>query len=158
MRRPRYTLEPLVELRDQRVERATRELAGAVAESQAAERGRRAVEQRREVHEESAERVREAERQALDRGELQVADLARADGWEARVAAERRALDDELARAGAAVERARRAEDGARAEVASREAEAHVVHADRDRWQQGEQRRAEAREEEEAAEAYRRRG
>jgi hypothetical protein len=158
MRPPRYALEPLAKLREKKADEAARELAGAVAGRDAAERGRRAAEQRRDSHEAAAARVRQAERGALERGELRAADLARADGWEHRVGAEGRAIAAELDRARTAETRAREAEESSRAELAAREADARVIEKDRARWQDERRKRAETREEEEAAEAYRRKG
>jgi hypothetical protein len=155
MRPPRYALEPLAKVREERVDEAVRGLAQAVAGREAAERSRRAAEAHRETHESAAATTREAERQALERGELRAEDLARAGEWELRVAAERAALLATEERALAAAREARNEEQGARGEVATRKADAGVVEKDRARWVEGQRKRAEAREEEEAAEAYR---
>jgi hypothetical protein len=156
MRRPRYALEPLAKLRDGKVEESKRGLAAATTERDAAERARRAAEARRESHDAAAAAVRATERGALERGELRAGDLALADGWEARVAAERTALAADVTRAGSVEANARDAERQAQRTMAEREADAKVVAKDRARWEAGERRRADAKEEEEAAEAYRR--
>jgi hypothetical protein len=155
MRPPKYPLEPLAALREKKVEGAIGELAAARRASDSAERDRLASEQKGRAHDAAAGRVRGAELEALCRGDLRVADLARADGWEARIAAERRALEGEL-------ERARASEAGARAEegraverLASRRAEAQVVDDDRARWQEAARKRGEARDEQAASEASR---
>jgi hypothetical protein len=155
MRRPRYPLEPLVELRDHHVDRAAAGLAGAIAKREDAERGRGAAEAVRAAHEASARQVRAAESDALDRGELRAADLAGADAWEARVAAESTAMSSEVERARTAEERARDGERAARGDLASRRAEADVVAKDRARWVDAQGRRTEAKEEEEASEIWR---
>jgi hypothetical protein len=155
MRPPRYALEPLAKVREERVDEAVRGLAQAVAGREATERSRRAAEAHRETHESAAAKTREAERRALDRGELRVEDLARAGEWELRVAAEHAALLAAEERALAAACEARNEEQGAQGEVATRKADAEVVEKDRARWAEGQRKRAEAREEEEAAEAYR---
>jgi hypothetical protein len=156
MRPPRYALEPVAKLRDAKVDEAACSLAAAVTEREAAERACRAAEARREAHEAAAARARAVEREALDRGELCVGDLARADGWEVRVAAQGSALTADVERAGAAESRAREAEQQAQRQVAERRADAEVIARDRARWEDGVRRRIEAKEEEEAAEAYRR--
>jgi colicin import membrane protein len=155
MRPPRYALEPLAKIREERVDEAVRGLAKAVASRESAERGRRAAEAQRTGHEESAARARDAERGALERGELRVEDLARAGEWELRVAAEREALLAAEERARVAAREALAKEQGAMGEVATRKADAEVVEKDRARWAEGQRKRALAREEEEAAEAYR---
>jgi hypothetical protein len=155
MRAPRYPLEPLADLRDDAVDEAVRGLAAAVAAREGAELARRASEQRRDDHDSAAARVRVAEQGALGRGELRVSDLLAARAWEERVAAERAALESGVDRAKGAEAAAREAERGAQREVTEREAEAKVLEKDRERWQEAARKRADARDEEEAAEAYR---
>jgi hypothetical protein len=155
MRRRRYPLEPLAELRDTRVDQAVRGLAAAIAERDQAERGRRAAEESRASHDTAAARARSAEADALAHGELRVSDLARADAWELRVAAERAALTAEVDRARGTEHRAREGEQVARGEVASRRADADVIERDRARWTDAQRRQLEARDEEAASEAWR---
>lgn len=155
MRPPRYALEPLADLRRSKADEAATGLAAAVAGRDASERQRRAAEQRREGHDAQAAQAREAEHEALARGELRAADLARGDAWEVRVATERAALTGALDQARASEEQARTAEAAARSELANREADARVIEKDRARWDEQQRKRAEAKEEEEAAEAYR---
>jgi len=155
MRSPRYALEPLAELRRGKADEAATDLAAAVAGRDASERQRLAAEERRDGHDAQAVRVREAEQEALGRGELRAADLAREDAWEIRVAAERGALTGAVDRSRAAEQEARAAEARARDDLAAREADAGVIEKDRARWEEQQRRLAEAREEEEAAEAYR---
>jgi hypothetical protein len=155
MRRRRYPLEPVAELRESKVDHAVRGLAVAIAGRDEAERGRRAAEDSRVSHDTAASGVRSAEADALARGELSVADLARADAWEVRVAAERAALTAEVDRTRAAEGRARAGEETARGEVASRRADARVIENDRARWTDAQRRQAEANEEEAASEAWR---
>jgi hypothetical protein len=148
MRRPKYTLEPLVELRERRAEEATKELAGAVAQREQAERVRAAAEMRRASLDAQARAVREVEARALSLGELHVADLARADAWELRVASERAKRDEAVSRAREGEARARESETEARGRAAARQADAEVVKKDRARWDEAERKRGEAREEE----------
>jgi hypothetical protein len=156
MRPPRYPLEPLVGLREEKVDAAVRGLATAVAARSAAELARRTAEHRRDAHAETAARVREAEGQALGRGELYGADLARAGAWETRVASEREAMASEVGRTLGAEAQAHHAERQAREEAASRKADAEVVATDRARWGHALCKREQAREEEAAEEAFRR--
>jgi hypothetical protein len=155
MRRRRYPLEPLAELRDRRVDQAVHELAASIAGRDEAERSRRAAEESRSSHNSAAQRARVAEADALARGELRVSDLARADAWELRVAAERAALTAEVDRARGAEHRAREGEHAARGEVASRQADAEVIEKDRARWADAQRRQSDARDEEAASEAWR---
>jgi hypothetical protein len=156
MRPPRYPLEPLAKVRTDQADAAVRGLAVAVAGRDAAERERREAETRRQAHEEAAARVRDAEQEALARGELRVGDLARAGAWETRVASEGATLTSTVDRAQGAENRARHVEQTARGEVASRKADVEVVAADRARWDASLRKKAEAREEEAAEEAFRR--
>ena len=99
--------------------------------------------------------VKDAEQGALERGNITVADLMRADAWAIRVAHE----EAELAkRAADGVARATEAKDGeaaARATVAGRRADAELVEKHRERWDGAERARDAAKEEEAAAEAWR---
>jgi hypothetical protein len=156
MRPPRYPLQPLARLREEQVDAAVRGLATAVAGRDAAELARRTAERRRDVHAEAAARVREAEGQALGRGELRAADLARAGAWETRVASERQAMASEVGRALGAEAQARDAERKAQEDTATRKADAEVVATDQARWSEALHKRGEAREEEAAEEAFRR--
>lgn len=156
MRPPRYPLEPLAKLREDQADAAVRGLAEAVSVRHSAERHRLAAEQRRDDHEEAAARVREAEGEALARAELRVADLARAGAWETRVASEGESMASQLERAREAETSARDAEVAARGEVTTRKAGAEVVGADRMRWRDALRKVADAKEEEAAEEAFRR--
>jgi hypothetical protein len=155
MRRPKYPLEPLVELRDRRVDQAAVGLAGAIGQREQAERGRRAAEAVRDAHDVQADEVRAAEADALAQGALRASDLANAGAWEVRVAAERAALVSHVERAQGAEHRAREGEQVARDEVAARRADAGVVAKDQVRWAEQQRRRFEAKEEEAASEVWR---
>lgn len=155
MRPPRYALEPLASLRRDQADGAVRGLAAAVAARDVQERQRRSAEQRRSEHDARASEVRDAEQEALARGELRAADSARGDAWEVRLAAERAAMTADVERRKSAEEQARSAEGLARAELVAREADAGVIEKDRARWTEQQRLQREAREEEEAAEAYR---
>jgi hypothetical protein len=158
MRPPKYPLEPLAELREKKADDAVRGLATAVARADAARRERTTAEARRDEHRDAAERLRQDEARALSRGELCVADLARADAWEVRVAGEREALASTARSARSTEAQAREIEQQARAHVAARRAEADAVAKDRARWTDRLQRRVDAKEEEDASEAWRPKG
>jgi hypothetical protein len=155
MRRPQYPLEPLADVRDRRVDDAVRGLATAVSQREATARHARAVEQAAESHAVGVDRVKRAEREALGRGDLRAADLAHAHAWELRVEAERAALAVEEQRAHAAERAAGEAELRSREELARRRADAEVVAKDRARWEAAQRKRADAKEEESMAEAFR---
>jgi hypothetical protein len=157
MRPPRYPLETLAAQRARKVEVAVKGLAQAVASRERAEELRSEREQERGAHEAKAARVITAERQSLARGELCAADLARAHAWQLRDEAERAALQSEALRAATLEVQARESESLARDEVSAKRADADVVEKDRARWTAQAQKRADAKEEEAAAEAFRRR-
>jgi hypothetical protein len=152
---PKYPLEPLAEMRRQKVEEATAALAGAVRKREAAARALRGAEVRRETAARVASRVRTAELEALTRGDLRALDLARAHAWAARTAAEGEALAGVVRRAEAAEAVARDHERDAQGGLATRRAEALLVEGHRDRWNEQHRRGVEAREEEASSEAWR---
>jgi hypothetical protein len=151
----KYPLEPLAAVRETKVKDATAELAGAIRRREDASAARRTAEVRREAHTRAAASIRDAERAALDDGRLQAADLARADAWGARVAAERAALAGAAERAQAAETGARQEEAAAQGRLGERHADARVVEAHRERWEAERRRGVEARDEEASAEAWR---
>ena len=151
----KYPLDPLAKLREQHVDEATRELAEAVRAREAAEQRTRLAERERATAEERARLVREAERAKLEGGELKVADLQRADAWSVAVDEEQKQLAERVARASAVESDARTGEAQQRATVATRKADAQVVEKDRAKWTEKAQKDAQAREEEEAQEAWR---
>jgi len=155
MRRPQYPLEPLVDVRERQVDDAVRGLASAVSQREAAARHARAVEQAAESHAAAVDCVKRVEREALGRGELRAADLAHAHAWESRMEAERAAFAAEEQRARAAESTAGEAELRSREDLARRRADADVVAKDRARWEAVQQKRADAKEEESMAEAFR---
>jgi len=151
----KYPLDPLAKLREQHVDEATRELAEAVRAREAAEQRTRLAERERATAEERARLVREAERAKLEGGELKVADLQRADAWSVAVDEEQKQLAERVARASAVESDARTGEAQQRATVATRKADAQVVEKDRAKWTEKVHKDAQAREEEEAQEAWR---
>lgn len=155
MRRLQYPLEPLANVRERQVDDAVRGLATAVSQREAAARRAQAAEQAAESHAAAVERVKREEREALGRGELTAADLARAHAWELRVEAERTALAGQQERARAAESAASDAEGRSREELARRRTDADVVAKDRARWETAQRKRADAKEEEAMAEAFR---
>jgi len=155
MRRPRYPLEPLADLRARKVEGAVQGLAKAVAEREQAEQARLAREQARVAQEARDARVAQEERDALERGELNAADLARAHAWQLRSEAEHAALTSAVDQAREVEAGAVKGEGQAREQVAARRADADVVDKDRARWTAAERKRADAKEEEAMTEAFR---
>jgi hypothetical protein len=152
----RYPLQPLQERRDELVEQATQGLAVAVAARASAERDRARTEEKRAAHASGAERVRASEHDALRQGVLRAEDLARANAWEARLAAEQKALAAEVEGARRAETAAHGRQTKAQADLAARRADADAVAKDRSRWEEGERKAAQAREDEDMEEAFRR--
>jgi hypothetical protein len=153
---PKYPLEPLAELRKKKVEEASLAVAEAARKREAAARALRGAEARREAAARAASAVRTAELEALSRGDLRARDLARAHAWAARAAAEQEALAGVVRRAGAVEAQAREHERTMQGTLTSRSADARVVDGHRERWNDGQRRGVEAREEEALSEAWRR--
>ncbi len=155
MPRLKYPLEPLAKVRAHATDAQATELGKAVREHEKAEAARLQAEAARARAEAAAHEARVREGEALARGELTVADLARADAWESRVRTEGTALFEAVARAAVGQAAASDREIAARSELAQRRADADVVEKDRARFDAGQRRRDEAREEEGAEEAWR---
>jgi hypothetical protein len=152
---PRYPLEPVAGVRRRRVEVASVALAKAAGERDGTARALRGAELRRVEHDRRVALVTRFEQRALNRGELAVADLARAHAWALRAASEARALAAGVERAKSADTLALGVERSARATLAGSHADSAALERHRERWD-GEQRRAsDAREEEASAEAWR---
>lgn len=155
MGKPKYPNETLRRVRTDRVDRAVLELAKAISERDAAEKRQRAAEAVKADHERAAEEKRAAERAALLGGALRVADLMRKDAWEFGVRTEGDKLAADVERAKASADGAKGAENKARAHTAEKRAEADVVDKDREKWAAREGKKALAKEEEAAEEAWR---
>jgi hypothetical protein len=158
MRPKKYPQEPLAALRARHVDEASAAFAESVRAREAAERVERSHQKLRQEAETAAKTTLDAERGALERGELRVGDLVRAEAWSARIAEERIALERRVANAEGRASVARDAEDAARGDVTRAHADEVVVERDRARWGEGERKRAEAKEEEALDEAWRKRG
>jgi len=154
MRPKKYPQEPLAALRAKHVDEATA-LGKSVRAREEAERVERSHQRLRQDAEVKAKMALDAERGALERGELRVGDLVRAEAWSARVAEERVALERRVANAEGRASLARDAEDAARGEVTRTHADEVVVERDRARWEESERKQADAKEEEALSEAWR---
>jgi hypothetical protein len=148
----KYPLEPLVKLRQRQVDDATEKLARAIAEREAAEKQRQAAEASRARADEAASEVRQGERDALERGALRAGDLQRAQAWEIGVSEQRKRLTQQVSAATQDEARAHDEEDGARIELATREADAEVTDKDKARFDAKSVQLDLAKEEEAAAE------
>ena len=151
----KYPLESLVRVRKQREDAALSSHAAHITARALAERTRREAEEERACAEALAQRVREHERCALDRGELRVGDLMHADAWEARVKVEGERLARGVLEAASHESSARDAEARSRQELAHKKADVQVVEKDRARWADEKRRGEEAKDEEAAQEAWR---
>jgi hypothetical protein len=157
MAKPKYPLDPLLDLREKRKDEAGAALAGAVAARTQAEEAATRAAGARQSAEQTAAVTRSREAKALEDGALTAADLQRAGAWEQRVESERLALMKKEEEARAAEAAAREQEAGARGELAARDADVEVVAKDRARHLERLRREAEAKAEEEASEAWRKR-
>jgi len=151
----KYPLDPLVRLRRDRVDDSVEALSAAIQTREEAERLHVAALAERTRQAEQAQRVRDAEANALGRGEISVADLQRQGAWEARTQWEDQEQALHVARAHEREAAARGGEGEARAGVAKAEADSKVVTKHRTDWAQERERAAEAAVEEGAAEAWR---
>jgi hypothetical protein len=151
----KYPLDPLLKVREAEVDKASRALGKAVREREGAERRKRVADEEERRAKEGARAIEEAERAKLDKGELKVADLARADAWGVADAARQEGLAHARRMADDALVAARTSERAAQGETATRKADAQVIEQDRANWSNRERRAAEARAEEEAAEVWR---
>lgn len=153
----KYPLEKLLELRERQKDEAAGELADAVTKRAAAELAFARATQARLDAEAKARALRERESEALAKGGLSVADLQRAGAWEHRVEAEQKGLATQEDQARAGAESALGDEADARGVLAQKQADAKVVENDRARHRAQAAREAEAKAEEEASEAWRKR-
>lgn len=154
----KYPLEKLLELREKRVEDAASALASAVRARETAEQAKVRAEAERRAAEEAAQKLRAAEAQALSEGTLSVADLQRGHAWEVRVETETQALAAHVEAATQRTEEARGGEMAAQHELGQTKGDAKVVTEDRSRFVERQHKTALAKEEEEAAEAWRPKG
>lgn len=155
MPKPKYPLKPLLEHRERKVDDATAELGQAVRVREAADRDRALAESAKRDAEERARTVRAGESDLLGRGELRVADLARAEAWSIGMATEMAGHDRSVATSVDRQSGAQRAESGARTALATTMAERDVVAKDEARFAARTSARVLAAEEEAAEEAYR---
>ncbi len=155
MRKAKYPLETLRQVRLTKVDDATAALGQAVSALQAAERERARAEAQRILQQRAAEEKRESERRALHQGQLTVADLARKDAWEFGVGSEAARLAEAEGQSKSKEDDARTAESLARDALAAKKADADVVAKDKARFVDQQQKRTLAHEEEMAEEAWR---
>lgn len=150
----KYPLEPLLAHRERLVEDAEAAMARAITAREAEERAEAAAIEVRAKAREAANGVRAEESARVARGEARAVDLAHAEGWERAEAARQRELDRRVEDCGARVRAARDAEAAARAELAAKMADRDVVAKDEAKFDDTRKRVAQAREEEDAAEAF----
>jgi YscO-like protein len=155
MRRKKYPLEPLVRIKNDRVEKKTRELGHAVVTREALEKSRQVKEADRDHARDAANHVRREERARLEEGTLKVKDLAQGGTWETRVQAEDARRVREVDEAAAAELGARAAEATAKTHVAEARAEHESVRRHEERWRAEARKVEDAREEEALAEIVR---
>jgi hypothetical protein len=145
-------------LRARAAEQAARSVADALRRLETAARASEDAEREQGVHAGRAGTVRRDEHEALARGERTGAHLWSVDGWGAHIDVEAARLAARLSSARAAEDEARRGEGAAQRTLAARAADAAVVEKLLARRLAEAKRAAEGREEEAAAEAWRRPG
>lgn len=149
-----YPLSPLLAHRERLVEEAESTLARAVQGREAADRAETSARAERRAAEERAQAIRAEEAARVARGEARAVDLARVTAWEQAEAKRMSELEGRVEEAVRAALRAREAEEAARAVLATRSADRDVVAKDEAKFLESKARAAEARAEEDAAEAW----
>ena len=146
--RRKYTLEPLRELRHDRVTEQSRGVGAAQAAHLAAREAANAARKLREAEQTRARAEQQAERQRLEAGEVRAADLQQSERY--RVGATARALGLLKREAGAenAAAAAAEGERRARAELARAKADAEALDRHHARFAAEQRRSAELAEEE----------
>ena len=152
---PKYSLEALEKLRDTRVDEATKLLAEAVREREAATARRQAAEVSLESRRLEMDGIRASERAVLEQGGAAAHDLALAGAWELGAQAELERLALAVARRKDEEGAASTKEAEARSRVALEKANAEVVRKDHDRFDAGVRKAELVKEEEAAEEAWR---
>lgn len=153
-RTPKYPLEPLREHRDRQVDAATAQLGDAIRAREAADAAQRQAEADRVAADARAAAVRDGEHMRLAEGQLTVADLARAQGWEQGTSVERAGLDRAIDHAKGRQCAAEETETNARTELAQTKADRDVVAKDEARFDERARRARDASEEEVAEEVF----
>jgi hypothetical protein len=158
MGKKKYPLERLLGVRKDKASARVKELASAIREREALERARLAAEQEQARARGEAARERDRVAESLAKGSLSAGDLARQAAWEARVEWDEAERQRKITTMKENEARAKEGEENARGLVRAAEAESKVVVRDRERWVAEADRAAALKAEEEAAEAWRRRG
>jgi len=152
---PKYRLLALEKLRDAKVDEATKKLAEAVKEREAASARKQNAERALDLHESEAARVRAMERASLEQGLARARALAIENAWEIGVKVTSDRLRAEIAKRKEEEARAVAHETEARAAVVAKKADAKVVHEDHDRFDADARKIEDQKEEEAAEEAWR---
>jgi len=152
---PKYPLETLARVRDRRVDLAATDLARSSRTVEVAERARKSAENEQAKHREAAAVLRSAEDEALAKGALRASDLAAREAWRLRLEAESRDLQTQSDAARVTETRALEDERDAKTRLATRKGDADVVREHHVRFDEVHRKRAEARDEEAALEAWR---
>lgn len=152
---PKYPLEPLLAHRRRQVDDATAELGAAMRSREDAEASKARASRDEQDADARARAVRGRERDLLARGELRVADLARAEAWEIAAEVERAAHAQAVAVAADHLRASTAEERSARDALAARKAGQDVIEKDRARFVEARAERQLAAEEEAAEEAHR---
>jgi hypothetical protein len=151
-------LAALKKVRAQGVDRASSALAGAARAARDAAQARLAAEDATLAHARGVAARVEADRAALEAGDLRAGDLVDALAWGKRVAEEHDALAARAAKARETQARAQGGELQARADLSARKVDVDVVDRSISRREAEAQKAAEAVAEQEALESWRRRG
>jgi len=151
----KYPLEPLVDVRREHADAATRQLGESVRVRETREAELAAARARTLQHADTVHATEHREREALEQGTLRALDLARQNAWQLQQEREAEELAHRESRSAEAVLAAADEETQARAQTAARLAELKAVERDRERFREREKKVALAKEEEAAEEAWR---
>ena len=155
MSNPKYPRASVLTHRERLTDDAKSELARTVTEREQRERDKARAEAVETKAASDRAAVHSDENARLMRGELTVSDLARLRAWDTRAETEAKDLAQKVAAAATILDDGRAKERDALASLANRMADVNVLEKDRDRFLTSERTKAEAREEEANAEAYR---
>jgi hypothetical protein len=150
----KYPLEPLRQVRDDKLDRAQRALAHANGKLGEARTELERREREQVATEEAAQRIRAAETDRLERGELSASDLMRAAAWSVGAGLQKQAKMEQVQAARAATISAEEAALARRSAMENAQAEKELVERNRHRWMQAENTKALLAEEQAAEEAH----
>jgi hypothetical protein len=150
----KYTLTPLIQVREAVADQAKRDLGEQIAARTEAERTLAERIRDEHAHRSHTEAIRHAEQMRLQTGALRAADMLHMQAYVDRAALEQRTLEEVRQTAEQALVAQRATEDAARVSLAQRQADLDLVRRHRERWDAEQKAAILAADDENAAEAF----